>query len=782
MDLISVIVAVYNAENYLNRAVDSILNQTYKNIEVILVDDGSTDRSAQICDDYVMADNRVRVIHKGNGGLCSSRNAGIESSNGKYITFVDNDDAINEQFIEILHEVCVKYGCDIAQCDFLMTLDDSVFLPPQKTMTVNIYDRGQVMHEFCKESNLVKYWVVWNKMYRRELFRDIRYPTGRIHDDMFTTHRLLWEAEKVAVINLYLHYYFQRAGSITGVKSSIKERIDVIDALREEMNFFKERGLEDEYAFMLIKLYCTICEVYKNKNEYSGYEEDKSFYDDVMQKYFSEAQEIKNIFLNLPQKGILTKIRTIYPTLSKDEKDKLEHIYGSRISQFFDNAFCFPVNKINENELVALYGAGRVGKSYYSQLLDDKYCRLAVWVDNGFKNHRRQGLPVQPIDALFRNNFDKLIIAVQERSVAKEIADNLTGWGIPESKIIIDLPVPVDRGSKMLSEFKGDTEKISSYKGIRRWFLVNTPDHDNLGDHLLTMGALNFLHDHFPGEEIVEITGRQWDACRDVIISKIGILDVIVIVGGGYMGDLWSTQDSRVKEIMEEFRDNRILFFPQTFYYQGKEGFMMNSDREFYNSFNQVFFIHREKKSYDFFVSNIVMKNRNACFPDTALYLDGKNNQVARSGGLFCLRMDKESLNEKARENLLDIFSVACDDAEIFDTVLDKSVIKSERNEEITKILDKISRTEILLTDRLHAMIMAVITGTPCIALDNLSKKVSGVYEWIKDIDYVTCVDVDDVNEDLIREYKAKKDNVYDRSVMKHYFDKMAKKIKEWMV
>ena len=722
------------------------------------------------------------VIHKENGGLCSSRNAGIEHSNGKYITFVDNDDAINEQFIEILHEVCVKYNCDIAQCDFLMTLDDSVFLPPQKSMTVNTYDRRQVMHEFCKESNLVKYWVVWNKMYRKELFRDIRYPVGRIHDDMFTTHRLFWEAEKVAVINLYLHYYFQRNGSITGVKSSITERIDVIDALREEMNFFKERELEDEYSFMLIKLYCTICEVYKNRDEYSGYKENKPIYDDVMQKYFSEAQEIKNTFLNLPQKGMLTKIRTIYPTLSEEEKNKLGRIYGSRISQFFDDAFGFPIDKVNENESVALYGAGRVGQSFFSQILENKHCRLAVWVDNGFKNHRRQGLPVQPIDALFRNDFDKLIIAVKERSIAKEIANNLIGWGIPESKIIIDLPVPVDRGSKMLSEFKCDTEKISSYEGIRRWFLVNTPDHDNLGDHLLTMGALNFLHDYFPEEEIVEITGRQWDACRDAIISKIGILDVIVIVGGGYMGDLWPTQDSRVKEIMEEFRDNRILFFPQTFYYQDKEGSVMNADKEFYNSFKHVFFIHREKKSYDFFKSNIVKDDKNACFPDTALYLDGIHNQVARSGGLFCLRMDKDSLNVETRENLVEILSISCDDTEIVDTVLDKSVIKSERNEEIAKILDRISHTEILLTDRLHAMIMAVITGTPCIALDNLSKKVSGVYEWIKDIDYVTCVEVKDVNEVLIREYIAKKDSIYDRSVVKYYFDRMAEKIKDWMI
>ena len=782
MDLISVIVAVYNAENYLNRAIDSILNQTYKNIEVILVDDGSTDRSSQICEEYAMADNRVRVIHKENGGLCSARNSGIENAKGKYIAFVDNDDAINEKFIEVLHKVCVDYDCDIAQCDFLMTLDDSVFLPPQETMDVNIYDRHQVMHEFCKESNLMKYWVVWNKMYRKELFQNIRYPVGRIHDDMFTTHRLLWESEKVAVINLYLHYYFQRNGSITGVKNSIKERIDVIDALREEMIFFKERGLEDEYAFMLIKLYCTICEVYKNKKEYSGYEEDKSHYDDVMQKYFSEAQDIKNIFLNLPKKGMLTKIRTIYPTLSKAEKDRLGRIYGNRISQFFVNTFGFPMDKINENDLVALYGAGKVGQSFYSQILDDKYCRLAVWVDNGFKNHRRLGLPVQPIDALFRNDFDKLIIAVQERSIAKEIANNLTGWGIPKAKIIIDLPVPVDRGSKMLSEFKCDTEKISSYEGVRRWFLVNTPDHDNLGDHLLTMGALKFLKDYFPGENIVEITGRQWDACRDAIINKIGILDVIVIVGGGYMGDLWPTQDSRIKEIMEEFRNNRIIFFPQTFFYQDKEDSILNSDIEFYNSFKQVFFIHREKKSYDFFKTNIVVDKRNACFPDTALYLDGNNNQINRNGGLFCLRMDKESMNEKTRENLLEIFSAACVNTEIFDTVLDKSVIRSERNEEVAIIMDKVSHAEILLTDRLHAMIMAVITGTPCIALDNLSKKISGVYEWIKDIDYVTCVSVNDVNEDLIREYKAKKDNVYDRTAVKQYFDQMARKIKEWMV
>lgn len=780
MDLVSVIVPVYNAEKYLKKCVDSILCQSYKNIEVILVDDGSTDTCPSLCDDYEKFDERVHVIHKENGGLCDARNTGINYARGKYVTFVDNDDLVNNEFIEILYNLCEQYGCDIAQCDFLMINESSVLLPPQKTMTVKVYDRNEIINEFCQEANLVKYWVVWNKMYRRELFDGVQFPVGRIHDDMYTTHKLLWKAEKMAVTNIYLYYYFQREGSITGKKNSIVERIDVIEALREEISFFKKNNLDDAYAFMLLKVYNTVYKVWEKKEDFVGYLENKEYYDKIIEEYVVEAEEIKKIYLGLPNIGMLTKISSLYSWLSQEEKEKYKKIYGSKVSGYAIT-YQFPKEKIDKHESVVLYGAGVVGQAFYCQILENGYCHLVAWVDNGFKNHVKMGLPVQPIDSLFQTEFDKVIISVLNKNIAYEIAQNLKEWGIEESKIIIALPVPVDRGNKMLTEFLTDTKKIECSSGKRRFFLVNTPDHDNLGDHLLTMGALSFLQKYFPMEEIIEITGRQWDACREDIINKIGSQDVIFIVGGGYMGDLWPVQDSRVKEILAEFKNNQIIFLPQTFFYHSNNEKMINSDTDFYNKLDRVIFIHREKHSYDFFRTNIAKRKKNVCFPDTALYLNQRKESAERSGGLVCLRMDKESLHDKNREKLLGTINSVCKNVNVIDTVLDKSILRSEREIEVNKMLDIISHSEILITDRLHAMVMAVITGTPCIAMDNVSKKVSGVYEWIKDLDYITCVHEDDINEGLICKYMEKKHNLYDNSIVLSHFDRMYKTIKEWL-
>lgn len=773
-NLVSVIVPVYKAECFLEDAVDSILRQTYKNLEIILVDDGSPDNCPAICDDYAKKDARIKVIHKENGGLASARNAGIEIAAGKYIVSIDDDDILNENYISVLYNICEKYGCDIAQCDFLMTNEKSILLQPQKNMKVEIFDARETMKNFCVESNLTKYWVVWNKMYRRELFDDISYPLGKIHEDMYTSHKLLWKSRKTAVTNLYLYYYFQREGTITGKKTTISERIDVIEALKEEMEFFEENKLYDEYAFMLLKYYFTICKTYEEMPAYPDYEMKKSVYAKVMEKYKKEALDAKETILKLPKTGMLTKIRTIYPTLSEEDKEFFEKVYGSRVSPTFVCSFDFPIEKIRSRDRIAIYGAGKVGQSFYNQMKEKKYGELAVWVDNGFKNHIRMGLPVQPIDALLRCDFDKVIIAVQRRDVADEIKENLINWGIDEDKIIADLPVPVDRGSRMRAEFIEDTRKMKSGGNESRWILMNTPDHDNLGDHLLTMGTIEFIKDYFPDKELVEITGRQWDKCKDEIVPKISTKDIIGIVGGGFMGDLWPGQDGRVKEIIETFKDNRIIFLPQTFYYGKDENSILKDDVELYNSRNKILFIHREKSSYDFFTKNVVKNfTRNACFPDLALYLKGRAVKHDRSGILFCMRMDKESVNDDVRSRLLDLAGKVRNDVEIIDTVLDKSVLRSERQDEVSFILDTISKAELLITDRLHAMIMAALTGTPCIALDNLTKKVSGVYQWIETVDYVTCVNAADVDSELIQKYMAAVKDNYDRTIVEGEFRKM---------
>lgn len=247
------------------------------------------------------------------------------------------------------------------------------------------------------------------------------------------------------------------------------------------------------------------------------------------------------------------------------------------------------------------------------------------------------------------------------------------------------------------------------------------------------------------------------------------------------MGDLWPVQDVRVKQILAVFKENKIIFFPQTFYYDGKPDSVINADKELYNERKNILFLHREENSYGNFMKKIVSdSSRNKCFPDLALYLD-RPKKDKRSGILICLRLDKESVVGGMREKLFELSSHLGKGVSVIDTVLDRSVGRDERTNEVSNILNVISDAELLITDRLHAMIFAAITGTPCIALDNLSHKVSGVYKWIQKLDYVTCLDDKNVDIDLVREYLNKKDRQYDKSILNREFDEMADVVRNWI-
>ena len=241
--LISVIVPVYRVEKYLERCVKSILSQTYKNLEVILVDDGSPDQCPAICDACAEKDARVKVIHQENKGLSGARNAGIDAASGEYLAFVDSDDYVSPHFIEELYQLLQDTGCAIGQCRFSYVKGDG--LVEEGDSAFCIY-RGESLMEqlYGPEEKATCFVVAWNKLYRAELFKEtgIRYPEGRIHEDEATTYRLFHEAKKLAFLDRALYgYYTENGGSITSVFSA--KRLQWLTAHEERIAFFKKRCL-----------------------------------------------------------------------------------------------------------------------------------------------------------------------------------------------------------------------------------------------------------------------------------------------------------------------------------------------------------------------------------------------------------------------------------------------------------------------------------------------------------------------------------------------------------
>ena len=256
--LISVIVPVYRVEKYLERCVKSILSQTYKNLEVILVDDGSPDQCPAICDACAEKDARVKVIHQENKGLSGARNAGIDAASGEYLAFVDSDDYVSPHFIEELYQLLQDTGCAIGQCRFSYMKGDG--LVEEGDSAFCIY-RGESLMEqlYGPEEKATCFVVAWNKLYRAELFKEtgIRYPEGRIHEDEATTYRLFHEAKKLAFLDRALYgYYTENGGSITSVFSA--KRLQWLTAHEERIAFFKKNGYEKLLPAAYRKL-CDAC-------------------------------------------------------------------------------------------------------------------------------------------------------------------------------------------------------------------------------------------------------------------------------------------------------------------------------------------------------------------------------------------------------------------------------------------------------------------------------------------------------------------------------------------
>lgn len=224
--LVSIIVPIWKSEPHLEECVCSLMKQTYKNLEIILVDDGSPDACPKICDELGKKDSRIVVIHKKNGGLFSARNAGLDIALGEYIAFVNSDDGVAPEFIECLVNNCEKNHGQIAQCDFFMVRDIDRKGTGGNGCTIELLD-GKEAYMRCGGENSIDYNVVWNKIYLKTLFEDIRFPVGKIHEDEYTTRKLFLKAECVVYIRELLYFNRQRKNNIMGQTDiQIKSRCD----------------------------------------------------------------------------------------------------------------------------------------------------------------------------------------------------------------------------------------------------------------------------------------------------------------------------------------------------------------------------------------------------------------------------------------------------------------------------------------------------------------------------------------------------------------------------
>jgi glycosyltransferase involved in cell wall biosynthesis len=253
--LISIIVPCYNVEGYLKECVDSLVAQSYSNIEVLLIDDGSTDATSAIAKDYSEKSDKVFYHHRVNGGLSAARNTGLELARGEYIAFVDSDDWVDENYISSLYDALKSGYADFSVCGYIKEFEGDASANESvsfdRDMVLSSHSAMNILGDIYPKENVLLV-VAWNKLFKRSVLENIRFPEGRIHEDEFTIHRFIGAADSIAVTTANLYHYRIREGSITsGKKKQDLRHLDYLDALRDRLEYSETMLYGDLLIYML---------------------------------------------------------------------------------------------------------------------------------------------------------------------------------------------------------------------------------------------------------------------------------------------------------------------------------------------------------------------------------------------------------------------------------------------------------------------------------------------------------------------------------------------------
>lgn len=304
---ISVIIPVYNIEEYLERCLDSVIAQTYTNLEIIVVDDGSTDSSPSICDEYAGKDERIKVIHKKNGGLSDARNAGLKVATGDYVGYVDGDDWVDATMYEDMLNACVKNDAQVAVCRYKRVYKDETMDGSSKDVVVlskeetwNIYINAHPQY--------VIYNSVWSKLFRRDMVEDLEFPVGRNSEDIVYTTKAFCRMDRCVYLDTaYYNYVIDRDGSIMNVKSGKRSVEDEIPFFYEQIEILRDNEMEHEADMAQYQLYRRLLYYflgfYKNK-------ENRVYAEWIANRIRSEKQEIMQLYsYDFIKKGDLVRMQ-----------------------------------------------------------------------------------------------------------------------------------------------------------------------------------------------------------------------------------------------------------------------------------------------------------------------------------------------------------------------------------------------------------------------------------------------------------------------------------------
>lgn len=676
MSKVSVVIPVYNTKKYLRKCVDSVLAQTYDNLEIILVNDGSTDDSGALCDEIAKGFNNVIVIHKENGGLSDARNAGIAVATGEYTCFLDSDDWMDEDCIEEALNEVKSSSADVVVWGYHTDFHDENervkssrdVIPAQFISNDNVDENMDV----DKLIGLCGY--AWNKLYKTEIIKDKEFAKGiSLVEDILFNAEVMTENVKVSFINKAFTHYIQRQRVTLGTKYYP----DYLD--------LKTMAIEADEKILTC---------WNTPKE-------------IIDRF------VNGMYLSVSWSMITNLLKT---NISNKEKNQ-------KIKELINNKEIFSkISKARENTL------------------NNKIRKKTLMLKNVF--------------------LIKTIIKLLEGS------KNLTSSITPEFKSEILAKISSGNNPKWL-KYKNDKKKVVI-------FLAGF--YANLGDLAITYAQREFLREMYPDRDIILVPSTETYTSMKTLKKIINKDDVITLIGGGNMSDLyWSLESARLF-VIKNFKNNKIISFPQTVSFSDTEKGQkcLNTSSKVYSKHKNIVFFLRENNAYKRFKKYFPNVKCELC-PDMVLSLKKTEPRMERNQVVCCLRNDGESyITGAQRKSVITQMRQEFSNVVLRDTV-DVSVDECTEavfEETLHNFWEMLRSSKVVVTDRLHCMIFCVITGTPCVAIDNSNKKISGVYnEWLGEVDWVkfaTDSDIDNISA-LAKEVASKTDNILPNSIREKF-------------
>jgi len=435
---VSVVIPVYNAEPFLEECLNSLISQTLNDIEIICVDDGSTDNSFAILSTYSVKDSRIKVLKQENSGAGTARNNGMATAGGDYIIFLDADDYFDRQMLELTYEKALRDNADIVLFD-IYTLDNvtkevrspELFLNHAYIPEQEIFNWRDIPNYIFNISSI----TVWNKLFRRDFINthNIKFQQIKNNDANYFASIALIKAERISILDKRLMYFRQNNPS-SQTQNTAANPLNSFVAWKAVKDKLVEEGLYEKVKRSFVnRITGHLLDRLSLMNNGSAFE---LLYNKLRNEYF-ETLDItghdESYFYN--RQDYVRSRKIIEQTAAEYLFERIEYLKRSAYSA--QSGFVFPRGKVNKDERIVLYGAGNVGQSFYRQIVNTGCCELVLWVDRNFKNLDSQ---VANPEIIKETSYDKIVIAVADKQMADSIKRYLLDLGVDDDRIIWEDP------------------------------------------------------------------------------------------------------------------------------------------------------------------------------------------------------------------------------------------------------------------------------------------------------------------------------------------------------